>query len=109
MSRVNTVSEITDTTNTVSADFTFILDGTPYSGPGTWVSIETADSLDITLNYSLSNGDNVLEFQYTSDGDFTNDVKDETVNASLGGSSLSITKHTERNYYPNIKDDKHHG
>ena len=103
VSRVNTVSEITDTTNTVSADFTFILDGTPYSGPGTWESIETADSLDITLNYSLSNGDNVLEFQYTSNGDFTNDVKDETVNASLGGSSLSITKHTEETITPTSK------
>ena len=50
-----------------------------------------------------SNGDNVLEFQYTSDGDFTNDVKDETVNASLGASSLSITKHTEETITPTSK------
>jgi len=100
VSRVNIVSEITDTTNTVSADFTFILDGTPYSGPGTWESIETDTSLDITLDYSLSNGGNVLEFHYTSTGDFINDIKDETVNASLGSSTLSIVKHTEETITP---------
>jgi len=38
VSNVSHVSKITDTTNTISVDFTFTLDGTSYSGIEAWES-----------------------------------------------------------------------
>jgi hypothetical protein len=109
VSRSNTTSNTTDTTVLVSSNFIFTVDGLAYSGLGTWESIETEDSLTITLDHSLENDGNVLNYHYTSISDFNNDTKDETVTASYGASTLSILKHTEETITPTSKSTSING
>jgi hypothetical protein len=95
VSTTNITSELTSTTNTVSANFIYTLDDDTYSGTGTWQSVETSTTLNISLHHNLSNGTNTIVYDYSSIGDLSNGVKDETVNATFGSASYTITKHTE--------------
>ena len=92
VSRTNTSTVVTDTDISLTANFTFMVDGVSYSGPGTWHSTETGDTIDFDFHFALSNGSQVLYIDYDGVGSLSNNTLTETYSYAMGAQYLSTQK-----------------
>jgi hypothetical protein len=94
VTRTNTISSVTGNTIGLSADFTFIVDGVLFSGPGTWESSEVDNSLNIEMHFNLSNGTDELIVNYSCSGNISDNVQTETIGYTFASSYYSAIKTT---------------